>query len=157
MPYERTCDANQIFNPTELSCEPGDQYTCELYSETTSSATTDHPTIKPPTPQPCAGLHWDQNVAHPTICFKYYSCVSGIAFKRTCPDNQIFDPSSSNCELGDHDTCVLYPEISTETIPTVTDGFSIASTVSVEMTTVRITTTTEAVYNPCVGVISGNN
>lgn len=150
--YEQTCAANQIFNPRSSKCEPGDQETCELYSETTTvpPTTTPHPpteattTPHPPTeitttlapPNPCSGLLWGQSVPHPSICYKYYLCVLGNPVERTCSANQIFNPRSSNCEAGNQDTCELYSE--TTTVPPTSE-----SPATEPPTTEPPTTTTE--------------
>lgn len=47
-----------------------------------------------------------QNLAHPSDCTLYYSCVTGIRTLRKCGENLIFDKSIGDCNTASSGQCV---------------------------------------------------
>lgn len=80
---------------------------------------------------PCQGV-WFGNVAHPSICYKYYSCTLQLPKERSCPSDEIFDNESLKCVPGNQVTCEPYQNVTNH--PTTSTG-------SIMNTTYDFTTT----------------
>lgn len=64
------------------------------------------PTAPPPITFVCP-VEGFGNIPHQTICDRYFECVQGIRFARTCDPGQIFDVITKRCDLRESSICAV--------------------------------------------------
>lgn len=45
------------------------------------------------------------NIPHLTYCERYFECVRGVRYAKTCPEGQIFDIINKRCDLPENSIC----------------------------------------------------
>ncbi|XP_055531885.1 uncharacterized protein LOC129722461 [Wyeomyia smithii] len=81
-----TCPVGTVLRPRFLDCVPGDIETCEYF------------------PHLCL-FRPNENIAHPTRCDLFISCISEVAHIVPCDRGATFAPETGLCAPGDQDTC----------------------------------------------------
>ncbi|KAG5677761.1 hypothetical protein PVAND_007492 [Polypedilum vanderplanki] len=98
------CGPNEIFSPNDREYRPGNQETCELYSENTATITEPtfpitSTTTSIPIFNPCSSIEIGR-VPHETDCTMYYSCLNYQYALNQCPPNQFFNETMNHCQVG---------------------------------------------------------
>lgn len=134
-PHIRECPESTVFNRHLPGCVPGNVETCEFEFHTTPeptpcptekpteeptdppSTTAPPPTTTPRTTTPRSGgdvvisfncpNSGSGNIPHPDDCARFFECNRGIRFPRDCPENQIFDVITKNCNDPEVSLCAV--------------------------------------------------
>jgi hypothetical protein len=121
IPTEHTCGPNTIFTTLFHTCMPGNQDTCELYSETTTTTTLPTTTL-PETTTSAPGIDLNaicRNVffaarPHPESNLLYVGCMRGMGLVYQCLEKEEFDEDINECVKiceVDQNICVGDPRV----------------------------------------------
>lgn len=132
MKYEVSCPDDLIFDSNSKKCQTRSNSTCNSQQ-----------TISKDIESPCAGIQGTTNIAHKSDCSQYYMCMSGAEYSLTCPEGNLFDITTSRCQIASEATCYSQPSDTTtiSTLSTTTPSSTTMKDATTAATTIVATTT----------------
>lgn len=118
--YIQTCPGGGVFDPIRNVCVPADQANCGFVCPEQDGFY--------PIPGQCTG--------------NYYSCVSGVAYERTCPGDSIFDPEKLVCVPSGSASCSVGASSTVTSSTTSRNPTDTGTQSTIPTTTTTWTTTT---------------